>query len=75
MKEVKRQEQGGSVNIKNNNMKIDWINGYKATNKSEKYELNIRIGTMTVLEIKLCLCETKKCSKFRFMMFNLGFEL
>ena len=56
---------------------INWINGYKATNKSEKYELNIRIGTMTVLEIKLCLCDIKKksCPTFRFMIFNLGFEL
>ena len=54
---------------------INWINGYKATNKSEKYELNIRIGTITVLEIKLCMCDVKKCSKFRFMIFNLGFEL
>ena len=56
---------------------INWINGYKATNKSEKYELNIRIGTMTVLEIKLCFCDVKSktCSRFRLMVFNLGFEL
>ena len=54
---------------------MNWINGYKATNKSEKYLVEIRIGTMTVLEIKLCLCNVKKCSKFRFMVFNLGFEL
>jgi len=56
---------------------MNWINGYKATNKSEKYLVELRIGTMTVLEIKLCLCDTKKksCSKFRFMFFNLGFEL
>ena len=60
---------------KDKNMKIDWINGYKPGNKKEKYELNLRIGTMTVLEIRLCLCETKKCSAFRLMIFNLGFEL
>ena len=56
-------------------MKIDWINGFNTSNKKEKYELNFRIGTMTVLEIRLCLCDTKKCSKFRFMILNLGFEL
>ena len=54
---------------------INWINGYKATNKSEKYEINLRVGTMTVLEIKICMCETRKCSAFRLMIFNLGFEL
>tara|TARA_R110000822_G_scaffold8156_2_gene32449 strand:- start:351 stop:521 length:171 start_codon:yes stop_codon:yes gene_type:complete len=56
-------------------MKINWINGFNTNNKKEKYELNLRIGTMTVLEIRLCLCETKKCSAFRLMIFNLGFEL
>jgi len=56
---------------------MNWINSYKATNKSEKYLVEIRIGTMTVLEIKLCLCniKNKSCSKFRFMILNLGFEL
>ncbi len=66
---------------------INWINGFNAGNKKEKYELNIRLGTFTVLEIKLCLCDTvtcgcdvkgckcNKCAKFRFMIFNLGLEL
>jgi len=54
---------------------INWINGYKATNKKEKYSIDIRIGTMTALQISLCLCENKKCSAFRLMVFNLGFEL
>ena len=54
---------------------INWINGFKPGNKKEKYEINFRLGTFTVLEIKLCLCDVKKCNKFRFMMFNLGFEL
>ena len=33
--------------------------------------------TDAVLEIKLCLCEkeTCECSRFRFMICNLGFEL
>ena len=65
---------------KGKNMNINWINGFKATNKKEKYEINIRIGTMTVLEIMFCpceICENKKnsCARFRFMIFNLGLEL
>ena len=58
-------------------MKINWINGFKPGNKKEKYELSFRLGTFTVLEIKLCLCskENCECSKFRFMICNLGFEL
>ena len=56
---------------------INWINGFKATNKKEKYQLEFRIGTFTVLEIKVCLCSKKDCScaKFRFMMLNFGFEV
>lgn len=54
---------------------MNWINGFNTTNKKEKYQLELRIGTFTVLEIKLCLCDKKKCSPFRFMICNLGFEL
>ena len=54
---------------------INWINGFKAGNKKEKYQLELRLGTFTVLEIKLCACEIKQCSKFRFMILNMGFEL
>ena len=59
---------------------MNWINSWNARNKKEKYEINIRIGTLTVLEIVFCpceMCENKKsaCSKFRFMMFNVVFEL
>ena len=62
---------------KDKNMKIDWINGYKPGNKKEKYEITFRLGTFTVLEIKVCLfCDKEcSCSRFRFMMFNLGFEI
>ena len=58
-------------------MKINWINGFNAHNKKEKYKLELRIGTFTVLEICACLfCEKDcSCSRFRFMIFNLGFEL
>ena len=49
-------------------MKVNWINGFKPGNKKEKYELSFRLGTFTVLEIKVS-------DKFRFMVCNLGFEL
>tara|TARA_R110002020_G_scaffold179247_4_gene372400 strand:+ start:732 stop:899 length:168 start_codon:yes stop_codon:yes gene_type:complete len=54
---------------------INWINGFKASNKKEKYQLEFRLGTFTVLEVKLCACEIQQCSKFRFMILNMGFEL
>ena len=59
-------------------MKVNWINSWNAGNKKEKYEINLRIGTVTVLEISFCpcpSCDTKgHCNKFRFMIFNFGFE-
>ncbi len=57
--------------------KINWINGFDAGNKKEKYSLTLRLGTFTVLEIKYCACDrsTCTCAKFRFMIFNLGFEI
>ena len=48
---------------------MNWINGFDAGNKKEKYSLTCRIGTFTVLEIKI------ESNKFRFMIFNLGFEI
>ena len=40
-------------------MKINWINGFDAGNKKEKYEISFRLGTFTILEIKVCLCSKK----------------
>ena len=59
---------------------INWINSWKAGNKKEIYELVFRLGTWTILELSFCpcaKCENKKtsCAKFRFMLFNFGFEL
>ena len=59
---------------------INWINSCKAGNKKEKYEIYIRIGKLTVLELMFCpceVCDNKKayCAKFRFMIFNFGFEV
>ena len=48
---------------------IDWINGFDAGNKKEKYSLTFRLGTFTVLEIKV------DSSEFRFMALNLGFKI
>lgn len=59
---------------------INWINSWKAGNKKEKYQIDIRIGKLTVLEVMFCpceVCENKKasCARFRFMILNFGFEL
>ena len=62
------------------NIIMNWINSFKAGNKKEKYKIDIRIGTLTVLELMFCpcqICDNKKgsCAKFRFMILNLGFEI
>jgi|TARA_R100000455_G_scaffold30013_1_gene20654 hypothetical protein len=61
-------------------MNINWINSWRAVNKKNKYELNWRIGKVTLLQIEYCpciICNNKKtsCSKFRFMIVNFGFEI
>jgi len=50
-------------------MNINWINGFDAGNKKEKYSLTFRLGTFTMLEIKV------DATKLRFMIINLGFEI
>jgi hypothetical protein len=56
---------------------INWINSWKAGNKKQKFEINFRLGTLTVLEAKLCLFCEKGCSakRFRLIILNLGFEI
>ena len=49
--------------------KVNWINGFDAGNKKEKYYLEFRLGTFTILELKW------EKGKFRFMLFNLGLEI
>jgi hypothetical protein len=56
-------------------MKINWINSWQEGNKKEKYNIEIRLGTITILEVKYCACSENKCAKFRVMVFNLGFEI
>ena len=46
---------------------IDWINGFNAGNKKEKNALTCRLGTFTLLEVKV------DRTNFRFMIFNVGF--
>ena len=57
------------LNKGENVMKVNWINGFDAGNKKEKYYLEFRVGTFTILEIKW------EKSRFRFMLLNLGFEI
>ena len=58
-------------------MKINWINSWGKGNKKEKYEVSVRLGRLTLLELKLCLfCdESCTCNKVRLIILNFGFEL
>ena len=42
---------------------MNWINSWKAGNKKEKYQIDIRIGTLSLLEVMFCPCETCKNKK------------
>jgi|TARA_R110000787_G_scaffold156027_1_gene269870 hypothetical protein len=48
---------------------INWINSWKGGNKKEKYQVCLRFGKLTFLEI------TVKSKKLRFIIFNFGFEI
>jgi hypothetical protein len=54
---------------------VNWINSWKSGNKKNKYSFTIRMGKLTFLDIKVCPCDTKSCSKFRLIILNLGFEI
>lgn len=49
-------------------MKINWINSWNSTNKKRKYHLELRVGTVTLLEVRYT-------DKFRLMVLNFGFEI
>ena len=53
---------------------MNWINSWQEGNKKEKYNIEIRLGKITILELKWCPCD-EGCTKFRAMVFNLGFEI
>ena len=54
---------------------MNFINSWKKGNKKAKYEIAIRLGRITLLELNFCACAEKKCSRFRFMIMNFGFEI
>ena len=57
------------MGIYSKNIMINWINGFDAGNKKEKYSLTLRCGTLTLLELKI------DKNKLRFMLLNFGFEI
>ena len=48
---------------------INWINGFDAGNKKEKYSLTLRCGTLTLFEFKV------DKNQLRFMLLNFGCEI
>lgn len=56
---------------------INWINSWRSGSKKQKFEISIRLGKLTVIEAKACLlCEDNcKAKRFRFIIFNFGFEI
>jgi len=55
---------------------MNWINSWKSGNKKLKYNIQIRLGKITLLELSACLfCEVGCTSKrVRFIILNVGFE-
>ena len=53
---------------------INWINSWNSGNKINKYQLNFRIGKITLFEFSLLFSENKK-KTVRFMLLNFGFEI
>ena len=54
---------------------MNFINSWQKGNKKAKYEIALRLGRITVLEMNFCACDESKCSRFRFMLLNFGFEI
>ena len=54
---------------------IDWVNSWKSSNKKNKYSITVRLGKLTLFEFKICPCTNEGCSRFRFIILNLGFQL
>ena len=44
---------------------MNWINSWKAYNKKNIFEVNIRLGKITMLELMYCPCDKKGCVKFK----------
>ena len=61
----------GLVTLKNYKMKIDWINSWaKGNKKDDIYDISIRIGRITLLEI---YCNPGV--DHRFIILNFGFKI
>ena len=55
--------------IKKRNMKkLNWINSWGKGNKKEKYEISVRLGRLTLLELKTCIFCSDDCSCKRFRL-------
>lgn len=52
-------------------MKIDWINCWNSYKKNSIFDFTLRAGFLTIFEIYLNF----DINEYRFMIFNLGFEL
>ena len=53
---------------------MKFINSWAKGNKQAKYNIEIRLGRITILEVKVCLCSESECSRFRLMVLNFGIE-
>jgi hypothetical protein len=51
-------------------MKINWINSWKQGSKKSKYNICIRLGTITLLHL---YCNPGE--EHRFILLNFGFEI
>ena len=54
---------------------MNWINSWKAYNKKNVYEINVRIGKLTLLELNYCPCDKEGCVRFKVMILNFGVEI
>jgi hypothetical protein len=54
---------------------MNWINSWKAYNKKTVFEVNVRLGKITVLELMYCPCDKKGCTQFKIMILNYGIEI
>ena len=49
---------------------MNWINSWKAYNKKNIFEVNVRLGKLTVLELMYCPCDKEECVRFKIMILN-----
>jgi hypothetical protein len=54
---------------------VNWINSWRSGNKKNKHSISFRLGKLTIFELNICPCNEERCTKFRFMILNFGFEI